>query len=104
MTLPWIRKCKETQSFVEYWFAEPQRTELSRLARRLGLSRLIPGWALNALRVALSKIIVTKQAGASLVWDVSDSRPHRKRLSNEFDTTNGFIYQAERLAELLEET
>lgn len=102
--LPAIGQCSETKSFVEYWFAEPQRTSLSRIAltigaRREGLSRML----LDGLLLSLSRIIVTKQAGASLAWDVSHSRPHKKRDTNDFDVEEGFVRSAERLAGLLDQ-
>jgi hypothetical protein len=52
--------------------------------------------------LALSRTVITKQAGASLAWDVSHSRPHKTRLSNDYDTMRGFLDQATRLAKLLD--
>jgi hypothetical protein len=54
------------------------------------------------LHLALSRIIVTKQAGASLAWDVSHSRPHRVRDDNDFDVYQGFRKAVTRLADLLD--
>jgi DNA modification methylase len=104
LNLPWIARCVETRNFVEYWFAEPQRSELSRLVAAIeAKSGSLPKWARDALYLSLSRIIITKQAGASLAWDVSHSRPHRKRDSNDFDTFSSFIRSAERLATILDE-
>lgn len=57
---------------------------------------------IDELRLALSRIIVTKQAGASLAWDVSHSRPHKKRTENDYDVLSGFRVSVNRLATLLE--
>jgi tRNA G10 N-methylase Trm11 len=105
IALPWVRDCPETRSFIEYWFAEPQRSELSRLALAImdGAADN-PRWVTDALRLGLSRIVVTKQAGASLAWDASHSRPHRKIKDNPFDTYEQFERSVERLANILDET
>jgi len=101
--LPWVALCPETQEFIEYWFAEPQRSDLARLAWGIELLRKQQNrWICDALQLALSKIIVTKQAGASLAWDVSHSRPHRVRQENDFDVYDGFRKAAARLVDLLD--
>jgi DNA modification methylase len=103
LSLPWVSNCGETQSFIEYWFAEPQRSDLSKLTTAIrSLARSIPKWAVDALNLALSRTVVTKQAGASLAWDVSHSRPHKTRLSNDYDVMGGFLEQAKRLDKLLD--
>src|SRR5438270_1534139 len=58
----------ETQSFIAYWFAERQTEDLARLATALiGID-----WTTrDALAVALSRIIVTKEMMASLARDTS---------------------------------
>lgn len=102
--LPWIADCPETEAFIEYWFAEPQRSDLARLAWEIAsLRKRDDGWVCDALQLALSRIIVTKHAGASLAWDVSHSRPHRKRDENNFDVYEGFRKAVTRLADLLDE-
>ena len=104
LDLPWVAACPETQAFIEYWFAEPQRSDLARLAWEIErLSKRDDGWQCDALQLALSRIIVTKHAGASLAWDVSHSRPHRKRDDNDFDVYEGFRKAAARLAVLLDD-
>lgn len=103
LDLPWVAECPETQNFIEYWFAEPQRSALACLAweiRRLRTKS--DGWVCDALQLALSRIIITKQAGASLAWDVSHSRPHRMRNSNDFDVYEGFKKSVSRLVHLLD--
>jgi hypothetical protein len=102
--LPWIARCSETQAFVEYWFAERQRSALARVA--LEIDRLRKNgednWICDVLNVALSRIIVTKTVGASLAWDVSHSRPHRVRDENDFDVFDGFNRAISRLVDLLD--
>ncbi len=67
--LPWIDGDGETEQFIEYWFSEPQRSDLRRLAYILSkLNRRrrpdIRAGA-NVLRLALSRIIITNNKGAS---------------------------------------
>src|SRR3546814_19215674 len=73
---------EETRAFVKFWFDGPQRRALTRLAyvidrrrrRRPSEQRRV---ALDAISIALSRLIVTKEQGASLARDNSNSRPHR---------------------------
>src|SRR3546814_20547292 len=75
---------EETRAFVKFWFDGPQRRALTRLAyvidrrrrRRPSEQRRV---ALDALSIALSRLIVTKEQGASLARDPSHSRPHTVR-------------------------
>lgn len=97
--LPWIDDDPETAGFVSYWFAEPQRSELRQLSHQL---RPIEGPVGDALRTALSRIIITKDRGASLARDVSHSRPHRVRCTNDFPVVAEFLRSVRRLAERLE--
>lgn len=102
-SLGWVKKCIETSEFIEYWFSEPQRSDLSRLARAIELSRdEEKGWICDCLSLALSRIIVTKYSGASLAWDVSHSRPHKKKIENDFDVFEGFLKSIDRLTALLD--
>lgn len=101
--LTWVKSCEETRSFIEYWFADPQRADLSRLARAIELSHsLEKGWICNCFELALSRIIVTKYSGASLAWDVSHSRPHKKKTENDFEVIEGFLRSVDRLVALLD--
>jgi len=103
LDLPWIAKCPETQAFIEYWFAAPQRSDLASLAWEIeSLRGRDDDWMCDALQIALSRIIVTKCAGASLAWDVSHSRPHRKRDENDFDVYGGLRKAVARLVDLLD--
>ncbi len=86
--LDWIDEDPETTKFIQYWFAKPQEHDLRRLAARL----IDDNSAVNdVLKLALSRIIVTKERGASLARDVSHSRPHRTALTNDYDVLRGFL-------------
>lgn len=95
--LPWIDDDHETREFVGFWFGARQRDRLRRLA--CALARRSPDDPLaNALRLALSRIIVTKERGASLARDVSHSRPHRAFAEHDFDVDAAFLRAAARIA------
>jgi SAM-dependent methyltransferase len=66
---------EETRAFVRYWFDGPNRRQLASLAR--SISRVEVKAVRNVLWCAFSRLIITKQAGASLAIDVAHSRPHR---------------------------
>lgn len=66
---------EETRAFVRFWFDLAARRQLAALSdaiRALHSSDLKP-----FLWCALSRLIITKDAGASRALDVSHSRPHR---------------------------
>ena len=101
--LSWIGCCGETRDFIKYWFAEPQRSDLARLARAIELSRQVEKtWVCNCFELALSRIIVAKTVGASLAWDVPHSRPRKMKTQNDFDVFEGFDAAVGKLAKLLE--
>ncbi|GIV59245.1 MAG: hypothetical protein KatS3mg043_0334 [Rhodothermaceae bacterium] len=88
--LPWIDEHEETLSFVKFWFGKKQRDDLRRLCFLLqdeddSIS--------NILRVAISRLIITKERGASLAADVSHSRPHRVYMEkgHDYDVFKSFI-------------
>jgi methylase of polypeptide subunit release factors len=89
----WITSDPDTDRFVNFWFAPKQIEELSQLARVLNeLPRKD-----DALRIALSRLIITKDKGASLARDTSHSRPHRVRDTNDFDVFAEYIRSARRI-------
>ncbi|WP_219807462.1 hypothetical protein [Streptomyces sp. SM14] len=89
--LPWIDEDEETGQFISFWFAESQRQELRKIA--YVLNKESSAFA-DPLRLALSRIIITKDRGASLARDVSHSRPHRVGATNDFSVTEGFVKAA----------
>ena len=100
--LSWVDSDSMTVDFIGFWFAERQRAELRRLARVLAYAET--GAVTNALRLALSKIIVTKNRGASLARDVSHSRPHRVMLDNDYPVYEGFLRAVRQMAAALAST
>lgn len=97
LVLTWIDEDPETLAFVDFWFGPQQRRELRRLASVLS-ERQEMDPVVDALRVALSRIIITKERGASLARDVSHSRPHRAFADHDFDVPIAFLRSADRLA------
>lgn len=83
----WIAEDQPSKEFVEYWFARKQRASLSRIAKVL---RERPSTD-DPLRIALSRLIITKDGGASLARDTAHSRPHRVALDNDFEVEDGFL-------------
>ena len=86
IALPWMDRDEETRKYVEYWFGAKQIGQLRRLsylllARPMTSNRAI----LDALRVAVSRLIISKEPKASLARDTAHSRPHRTILDSEFD-------------------
>ena len=88
----------ETRRFMAFWFAPRQRRQLHQLASALRLRRQT---ASDALTIALSRIIVSKEMMASLARDTSHSRPHRVATENDFDVFNGFLKAASHVAKRL---
>jgi tRNA G10 N-methylase Trm11 len=91
--LPWIDGDKEAERFVDFWFAEPQRVDLRRIAGLLynNVEIEMPDDVADVFRIALSRIIVTKKQAASLAQDTSHSRPHRVSLESDYDVVAGFM-------------
>ncbi len=92
--LDWMDAEEETRSFVDYWFGALQRAELRQIA--FVLSRLGQGHrredtaSLDLIRLALSRIIVTKEPRASLARDTSHSRPHKVLEDSDFQVFPAF--------------
>ena len=66
----------ETRQFTRYWFDDYARRQLASLATAIDRTRY--STIREALWCAFSRLIITKQSGASLAMDLSHSRPHRK--------------------------
>ena len=65
----------ETRRFAGYWFDPVARRQLASLAAAI---RGVRGAAVRgALWCAFSRLVIAKQAGASLAMDLAHSRPHR---------------------------
>lgn len=96
VNLPWIDSDEETNEFIKYWFAEPQKSDLRKLSFLLNEFRDDPIG--DALKVAFSKLIITKDRGASLGRDISHSRPHKVREVSDFDVYDNFLRSVKVLA------
>lgn len=66
---------EETRRFVSFWFDGYARRQLTALS--LAITGVRNEDIRNILLCALSRLIITKQSGASLAKDLSHSRPHK---------------------------
>ena len=66
----------ETRRFSRYWFDDYARRQLTSLAAAIEKTKDCT--IRDALWCAFSRLIISKQSGASLAMDLSHSRPHRK--------------------------
>lgn len=101
ITLNWMDSDAETTQFVEFWFGDSQRVALRRLAFVLSTLEESVQVQADVLRVALSRIIITKSSGASLARDVSHSRPHKVAESSNFNVMRAFENSVRQIARLL---
>jgi hypothetical protein len=103
ISLPWIDADLETARYVDYWFDLRQQASLRLLAYALHKVRLVPTTrdSVDVLRLALSRIIITKERGASLARDVSHSRPHKTSVTSDFDVMAAFDTSVRTVARLL---
>jgi DNA modification methylase len=103
--LPWIDDDPETKSFVNYWFGLKQRRDLRKLAfvlkRRSNRGSKSTAPLLNILKVAFSRLIITKERGASLARDVSHSRPHKVAKKTNYSVIPAFVRSFTQLGEQL---
>jgi SAM-dependent methyltransferase len=66
---------EESRTFVRFWFDDYARRQLASLSSTI--SRVRDESVRDVLWCAFSRLIITKQAGASRAMDLSHSRPHR---------------------------
>jgi DNA modification methylase len=98
VSLPWVDEDQETYDFINFWFAEQQVKQLRRLVHSIGrICEPKDESIANFLKVALSRIIVTKEMRASLARDTSHSRPHRVSFTNNYDCYQGFLQSVKQL-------
>jgi len=90
----WHSDCSETMAFAKFWFEPKQYEDLSRLSLLL-INEVGP--IADALKLALSRLIITKERGASVARDTSHSRPHRVFFNNDFDVLTQFVLAAKRI-------
>ncbi len=103
--LPWIGRCEETSSFVDYWFGEEQANALARLTAAINAHKFSSAQSKRLCQIALSRTIITKHSGASLAWDISHSRPHKMKEAdeNDYDVFEGFRRAANIVADIAAE-
>ena len=85
---------EETRSFVRFWFDAYSRRQLTALSS--ALQNVSNSKIRNALWCAFSRLIITKQSGASLAMDLSHSRPHKVFVTAPIKPFNRFIAAVER--------
>ena len=84
--LPWIDNDIETSNFIKYWFNKKQTNQLRALAYYLIQSPVIFNKAIiDVIKIAISRLIITKEPKASLARDTAHSRPHKTIEDNDFD-------------------
>jgi len=79
----------ETRKFIRCWFDENARRQLAALS--VAISRVHDRATRDVLWCGFSRLIITKQAGASLAMDLSHSRPHRAFTRAPVKPFNRFI-------------
>lgn len=102
VVLPWIDKDEETRKFIDYWFSKRQQYDLRRIAYILERSGEFEGEVRDIFRVALSRIIITKDKGASLARDVSHSRPHKVMVSSDYNVVSNFFSSVSKVKKYFE--
>ncbi|MDR1208533.1 MAG: site-specific DNA-methyltransferase [Holosporales bacterium] len=84
--LPWIDEDDETSNFIDFWFAPKQKTQLRKLSFHLLAQPInVSDNVRDVIKIALSRLIITKEPKASLARDTAHSRPHRTIQENDFD-------------------
>jgi hypothetical protein len=86
---------EETRKFIRYWFDGYARRQLSALS--LAISFIECEIARNALWCSFSRLIISKQSGASRAMDLSHSRPHRAFETAPEKPFNKFLLAVERV-------
>jgi len=83
----------ETQEFLNYWFDDTNRIQLTALSKCISNVHALRERIL--LWCAFSRLIITKESGASLAMDISHSRPHRKYREGPVRPFDKFLYAVE---------
>lgn len=87
----------ETRQFVCYWFDGYARRQLASLAN--SIARVQKESIRDILWCGFSRIIIAKQAGASLAMDLAHSRPHKAYSRSPIKPFNKFLWAVERVLE-----
>lgn len=94
LLLPRIDDDPKAVAYVRFWFGLEQERELRALARAIDKETGATG---DLLRLALSRMIIRKESGASLARDVSHSRPHRVASTSTFEVLASFRPTVDRI-------
>jgi hypothetical protein len=86
---------EETSKFIRYWFDGYARRQLAALS--IAIRTVKSEDTRNSLWCAFSRLIITKQAGASRAMDLSHSRPHRVYTTAPVKPFNKFLSAVERV-------
>jgi hypothetical protein len=86
---------EETSRFLRYWFDGYARRQLAALS--MTIEKVGSDVARNALWCAFSRLIISKQSGASRAIDLSHSRPHRAFETAPEKPFNKFMSAVERV-------
>ncbi len=87
----------ETRAFIQYWFDAYARRQLTALS--ISIRQVKDRDIRDTLWVALSRLIITKSAGASRAMDLSHSRPHRAYTRAPVKPFDKFLTAAKTVAE-----
>lgn len=105
VVLDWIDGDPDTSKFIAFWFAQAQAAQLRLLSHHLIVEPVSRNTAtLNLLKVAVSRLIVTKEPKASLARDTAHSRPHRWITENDFDIFGALDESVRHVLSVLEQT
>jgi DNA modification methylase len=86
---------EETRSFIDYWFDEDARRQLTALAD--SISAVDNEGARRILWCAVSRLIIAKKNGVSLAMDLSHSRPHKVFTTAPIKPFDKFIASVEKV-------
>lgn len=98
--LPWIDEDKATHDFIKFWFAPSQITDLRKLSYKICNYKYKHEYS-TLYKIALSRLIITKDKGASLAADVSHSRPHKVKENNDFNVLSEFEKSCHHIAKTI---
>lgn len=79
----------ETRCFIRYWFDKSSRAQLTAIAN--AIDQVSDVHIRDSLWCAFSRLIITKQSGASLAMDLSHSRPHKRYNKSPIEPMNAFM-------------
>lgn len=86
VSLSWIDSDPETKKFIDFWFLPKQIAQLRMFIHSLRTEADSTAQPVcDCIKVALSRLIISKEPKASRARDTAHSRPHRTIVENDFD-------------------